>query len=303
MQQIQIGNYHFHTPNSWNELPDNILYPAYFLLKADNLEPVIRLSELTKMLLNIGDEFISTWRDSVIINHGVIDGEAIWSEDWSKIVAAVTYPFVENFETEQLRFQINMTLTRCPISTIRLKHTSGSRNLCACEDGFKNITIGEFASIDTLFQRYMDSGDEKHILECLAIIFRPKKEYSKANRKSKYQGDIRVPLSISRYTVKERAIMFSKISVEQRQLLWFWVASCREQILRQWKSVLNPSNNTSKGYWEQKLTQFGWTGLFIELATSTGQTEAAIADLLYSDVFIKLAYLETKRKAETPISS
>jgi hypothetical protein len=306
--QIKIGNYIFHTADSWNELPQKLVYPAYFILKADNLTPVVRLSELTKLLLNIGDEFIDTWRGKVIEKHGVTDGEAIWSEDWSKIVAAVTAPFTESIEhTTRLTYQISLTLTNCPVSVIRLQKVNGItpqgiRTLIASEDGFKNITIGEFARIDTLFQRYMETGDEQHIFECLAVIYRPEKEYSKAEKKANWHGDRRLPLSVAQFSVKERAKMMTQIKPEWRQLLWFWVASCREQILRQWKSVLNPSVSTKKGYWDEKLTKFGWSGLFIELAASSGQTEAAISELLYSDVFVKLAYLETKRKAELTVS-
>jgi hypothetical protein len=306
--QIKIGTFAFETPDSWNDLNINQLYPIYFLLKADGLEPIVRLSELTKLLLNIGDEFIDKWKEATLEKHGVIDGDAIWSEDWSKVVSAVTYPFISPIEgAETFKYQISMSLTRCPAPELKLPNLShstsgktfkGERKFIACADAFKNITIGEFARIDALVQRFQNTGDAQHILECLAVIYRPTKEFSKKDHKANYHGDKRMPLKDAAFSIPMRTRMMSHIKSEWRHLLWFWIVSCREQIMTQWKSVLNPDTAQAQSFWDKKLAQFQWTGLFIEMANSSGQTEQAISEMPFSDVFVKLSYLETKRKAE-----
>lgn len=297
---IQIGKMPFKTADGWNQLPEGLHYPLYFILKADSLSSIVKLTEAAKFLLNISDDFLEQWRNYVVQEHGLLDGEAIWSEDWSKVVSAVTFPFVEQIEQKDgtLQFQIALDYTRCPYPTLTIPSAKGVRKLFAPGDAFKNITIGEFARIDALFQKYEQKGDTEHVVECLGILYRPHKPNTKENRRAKYHGDVRLKLKEAEHTIQERAALFEKgVTPQGLQLLWFWVASCREQILRKWSSVLNPSVSGQKTYWHEQLAKFGWAGVFIELANG-GLTEEMVADTPYEDVMMKLAYFETKRKAE-----
>lgn len=304
---IKIGTYEFNTPDGWNELPINLLQPAYLILKADDIPPVTRLSELTKLLLDVGDGFLTQWREWCVAEYGVEDGEAIWSEDWSKVVTAVTYPFIESVESAngstRIKYQIDLSFTKCVYPVLNFQTKAGMRKLYACKGGFKNMSIGELARVDTYVQNYLTTGDVQYINQCIALIYREHKENTKQNRRKGYDGDVREKMQHVNHNERKREKMAAELLTENgRKILWFWITSCREKIFRKWKHVLNPDVGSKKTYWEKQLSKFGWAGLFIELASSSSITENDVADLNHEDVFVKLAYLETKRKAEKAAS-
>lgn len=302
---IRIGTHEFRTKDSWNALDNSEVLVAYAILKQDDVTPVIRLSELTKMLLNVGDPFLHEWQ-AWYENQDAENGKAMWAEDWTKVVAAVTTPFIDNIEKsgKGIKYQISLSFTKCPFPKLSLPTKRGNRTLLACADGLKNMTIGEFARLDNYVQKYERTSEEKHIIECVGMIFREHKEKTRHNVKTNYQGDKRVPLTEGVFTEGHRGhIIATSMTEGAKKILWFWIVSCREQMVKKWQAVFNPGSSVKKSVWDAELAKFGWAGLFIELAGNSVMTEADVEQLNCEEVFVKLAYLETKRKAEKAANS
>jgi hypothetical protein len=279
-------------PQRWNELTLAEASILYFLLRADGIPMAVALSEAAKSILNIDDNVLKNWRDAFVNAHGLLDGEWIFAEQWAHTVKAVLKPFIEQREKS---FTTKLELTKCPFPKLQVKMDSGTHNLYACADNFSNISIGEFAKIDNLCVQYVQNPTVETIDLILAIIYRPSKPNTKRNRKLKYENDRRIPMSEGQYSEKERAEQFRNIGDAVRQMIWFWVTSCREQFYQKWDNVLR-SKSGEQG--NKKLTQFGWAGLFIELANKQMVSKEAVASQNANSIMLELSFYEAKSASQ-----
>jgi hypothetical protein len=278
-------------PQRWNELTLAEASILYFLLRADGIPMAVALSEAAKLILNIDDNVLKNWRDAFVNAHGLLDGEWIFAEQWAHTVKAVLKPFIEQREKS---FTTKLELTKCPFPKIQVKMDSRTRNLYACADNFGNISIGEFAKIDNLCIQYIQNPTIETINSILAVIYRPSKPNTKRNRKLKYENDRRIPISEGQYSEKERSEHFLHLNDDVRQMMWFWVTSCREQFYLKWDNVLRSNGEQSN----KKLAQFRWAGLFIELANKQMVSKEAVMSQNANAIMLELSFYEAKSSSQ-----
>lgn len=149
--------------------------------------------------------------------------------------------------------------------------------LYAPADGLENITIYELALLFTEYEQYIETQDDTHAHRLLAMLYRPSKPATPANKAAAYFGDIRLPLRQYEATVEKRVELMASLPGIAKRVLLFWFASCRQQIVEMYPKVFSTrGNGNAPGY--------GWGGLLLELAGGVADLDK-VADNSFHNVF------------------
>lgn len=287
--EITINQDSYTAPQSWNELSLRDLLSSYHIImqetgslfSATELIPAKRIS-LLQRLVGIDDEVFTQWRQDCIEEHGEQDGHFVFLDEVSQCLAVADALFDE----EDGAYQIRLGLTRCPWPRLRL----GKQTLYAPADGLANITIYEMSMIFSVFERYLESRADDDLHELLAIIYRPGKPKTKKNKLSNYQGDRRLPLLHFEATIPDRAEHMARLDSLVKQVMLFWVASCRQAIIEQFPVLF--SSPTA-----ERPDPFGWGGVLMVLAGGLENLDS-VSQQSYSNALVYLSYLEDQRRRQ-----
>lgn len=316
---VTFGNIYFTAPKRWNDLTLKQQLVCHDVLM--NLTPttlVQRRIGLMQFLTGITDEVMQAWHDSFVEAKAFlrldaidadyeIDPAAYFAEDLKKTVEAVTGflfapptpvggEYGETPPTGVGGLGIAANLTQCPYPTVELwrkrqKKAPVKVTLYAASDGLANMTFSEMAQVFTIFEQFMKTGDVKLVDRALATIYRPSKPNDAKNRAIAFEGDRRTPLEESEAVIEQRMKMWLHVRPEAKRLLWFWIVSCREQIIRQNPQIFKSGNSDAL---MKRLAVYSWAGVAIELSKGDVLARKAIETANYKDIFITLSYLETK---------
>ncbi len=289
---IQILGRTFLTPKSWNDLTLKQKLVCNDVLMSLNAASFIQKRiALMQFLAEMDDTFLQYWRESEADNE-------MWALDLKAVTETVTdFLFTKTLNDDGTeKFAISPTMTVCPYPKVILtKKRKGKEpkevKLYAAADGLANMSYSEMADVFTCFDRYGMNGDEKHIHRALAVVFRPSKPNDAANRATGFDGDRRTALEQSDEVIEYRAKLWETVPGQVKRLLWFWIVSCREQIIKQNPQVFK--NGTSDALM-RRLAVYSWAGVAIEMSKGDVLARKAIESSNYQDIFITLSYLETK---------
>lgn len=288
---IQILGQTFLSPKSWNDLTLKQQLVCNDVLMSLNAATFVQKRiALMQFLLDMPDAVLKNWAASA--------DKEVFGDELKSVVEVVTdFLFAKTVNTEGVeQFGISATLTKCPYPMVILQRKRKDKEakdekLWAASDGLANMTFAEMADVFTCFERYSSTGDEAHIHRALAVVFRPSKPNDAANRARAFDGDRRVALEEADAVIEQRMKLWRDVPPPIKRLLWFWLVSCREQIIVQNPSVFKSGNADAL---MQRLAVYSWAGVAIELSKGDVLARKAIEGSNYRDIFITLSYLETK---------
>lgn len=294
---VTIDNKALTVPQSWNELPLRQQLICYAIIMSDtprlfDASEVVtsKKIQLIQALLNVDDAYMQKWAKDCHEVHGE-DGANIFLNELNEVMQIVDFLFhTEDDETKS----IALTLTKCPYPyLIAGKHKGRKVKWFAPKDGLSNLSLYELGYTFTIFEQYIKSTDEieqnELAYKLLATIYRPQKEATKENLRSGYKGDIRLPLRDHESMIDKRIKKIKQMPSLPAQLIMFWFASCRQQIINTYTNVFQ------EGSTKEEADKYGWSAVLLNLADGIVHLDA-VADRNFSDAMTYLSYLEDQRQ-------
>ena len=169
------------------------------------------------------------------------------------------------------KFTYKLSLTKCPYPTLEWQSNKvlgggrGKRKIkkyYAAADGLTNVSIHELSWIFNLLEAFGKNGEEQVLSNLLAVVYRPGKKSSPEGKASGYNGDRRRVLVGEESTIAERSRLMDGLAKEVRNLLWFWLVSCREAIIAEYPIIFD-TDAVEKEVGEK---DYGWGGLLLTLS-------------------------------------
>jgi hypothetical protein len=295
MLNITINGHEKTAPENWNEAPLEKALAAYALICRDDHLQALEGAEVVEgqflsvaaSVMGMDRKFLNEWETTSISEHGEEHGPAVYLAELAAVVTAAT-GFC--FEKTEKGVSLRYGLTRCPYPRIEIQ-----KRLFwyGPSDGLSNITLYELAQAFTAFENYAKTRDKKHAHRLLAILYRPGKPVNDHNTRSGYEGDRRLPLLRHESTIEARVGVVARWPTQVQQLLVFWFASCRAQIIASYPNVFSTGEESNLAG-ERVGNNYGWANVLMSLAgnissfDATAQTNAGTA-LVY------LSWLEDQR--------
>jgi hypothetical protein len=296
---VQILGHTILVPKTWNDMTlKQQIVCNDVLMSLNDATFVQKRIALMQFLTGLSDEFFISWKK-------MYDDAELWAERFRKLTEFVTDFLFEQKQTadEREQFGIAATLTKCPYPSVILAKKRKGKDpkpikLWAASDGLENISFAEMAEVFTCFDRYTAGGNEAHIHRAFAVVFRPSKPNDAANKQRAFDGDQRTGLEEADEVIAQRAKLWQDVQPPIKRLLWFWLVSCREQIIRKNPQVFKSGNADAL---MRRLAVYSWAGVAIELSKGDVLARKAIEVSNYRDIFITLSYLETKSEVTEAI--
>lgn len=290
-------------PPSWDALDNAALLQFYAVAFAETTQGSasftaaltnLQLLVIARALLGIGDDDLKAWEADCIA--GEENGEGVFAEELRAVVHALIeglFDIATDEETRQTTYAIRLNRLRCPYPELiqppkpgryrsRRLEAQHTRHYHAPADGLGNLSIYELAATFSRFEAYLATGDERHALELLAILYRPPKAATKENREQGYEGDIRQPYRHRENVAAQRVPLVASLPLLVRRVLLFWFASCRAHIVKQYPKVFSApaGEGSAPGY--------GWAGVLLSVAGGPAGLDA-VADQHYSNTLTWLS--------------
>jgi hypothetical protein len=286
---VSINSKEIKVPLSWNELSLNQQLKAYNIIMVDTkglfddaeLMSFKRI-ELLKVILDVDDEFLKTWEKDCI-DHFPKDGQDVFFGELDALLVVSNALFHIEEKLDKKFYQIKLELTKCPWPQLRLKN---QQLLFAPTHEMENISLNELGMVLTLFDQYMESKEEEDLHELLATIYRPAKAPSRRNKAAGYHGDIRRPLLGQEHLIEKRKAYFKNLPLASKQLLLFWIASCRQYFIQSYPMVFNGKGEAS---------DFGFGALIMSLAGELIHIDK-VSNTSAHDALTYLSFLEEQRR-------
>ena len=295
---VTINDREIALPQSWNELSLAQQLSCYaiimsgtgWLLEAQELLPAKRIL-LVQHLLGLEEAFMQEWRTDCLATYEE-DGELVFFAELDELLEASDFLF-DIIEPEEegapKQYQIKLGLTQCPWPQLVREKKGGKKKFyLAPADGLENISFYELCTSFTHFENFLETKEESHIDELLATLYRPHKPKTRENKRMGYQGDRRLPLLHHEAMVNKRKKHMASLPQSTKQLLTFWFASCRQQIIESYDSLFSAPSG-------KEAHTFGWGGVLMALAGSLQEVDA-IAVQSADNALTYLQFLEVQRK-------
>ena len=294
--KIHINDKEHDLPESWNDLELNQQIGCYAILMSDSREmmetqemlPYKRVG-LVKYLLGLSDEFMTQWEKDCIAVNGEKDGTLVFLSELSEILKCTDF-LLDKLEDGE--YQIKLGLTKCPWP--KLEHINKEKGrlkkkaFYAPADGLDNLSIYELGTTFTLFEDFIKDKNIDKAEELIATIYRPSKPPTKYNKQSAYQGDRRQPLLDHEGMVKKRIKKIHLLTSPVKQLILFWFASCRQQIIDNYPNIFESPKGEKSG------NDYGWGGVLMALAEGIKDLDK-VAKQPYINALTYLSWREDQR--------
>lgn len=299
MNTINIDQREITIPETWNDLPTLRQVVHLFqvvtadipsFLTAELVDRARRL-EAAKVILGITDTFIDEYRSSLIEDHGKEPGMDIFIAAIEHIVRAATDWLYEppNEEDEPGALKLRLNLTKNPYPILEYTSKRGKKkHYHGPAHELENLTLYELASAFTVFENFVTTKDAAMADQLLAILYRPAKPATPHNKRSGYEGDIRLPYRKHEAMVPNRAARMNMLPRSVKSLLLFWFASCRTSIISQYQNIFRSKDDERQG------NDYAWGGMLLSLANGLADLDA-VADQNFHNAFTYLSMLEDQR--------
>lgn len=265
--KVNINNETISVPESWNGLSFQQAFGIYQiamkdagrLLAPDEIMPVKRI-QMARYLLRLDEEFMRQWEADCIRSYGP-DGSKVFAAELDEL-CKITDPLFDITEGENgdRQYAIKLEYTRAPFKHLQRANKAGKKKTYyAPADGLSNISLYELGTAFTIFENYLEHNNEELVDRLIATLYRPSKPRTADNKRSGYQGDRRLPLLHHEAMVTKRAKYMQELSKGVKQMILFWFASCRQQIVESHRDIFKSSA-------DGKRDDFGWGGLILSLS-------------------------------------
>lgn len=279
-------------PTCWNDCDLKQLFVLYAVcMGRDNVN--VKRIRIVTFLLGLSAADLTAMEQACTDDYGEEDGEFVYLEQIEMLCRSVADPFfhIEEKPDGSRVYSIALTRTRCPYPHIEYadkKHRK--QRLYAASDGLRNADIYELAQVFTLCEAIMRGHNDALLHRLLATVWRMPKDRSPENLKSGYRGDIRRPLQYEEGMADRRAKHFEQVPDDIKQVMLFWLLSCRASIVADWPVIFTAEKKAP----QEGEKEYGWAGLLLQLAN--GPNVDAISATRWETVFVYLAMLEDQRQ-------
>lgn len=301
-QVVRIGRYRGFIPASWNDLPRPTLLRVFAFLLAAGYETGLEAEEvLTYHRIGVLAALLGTDIPPLLAELGVAEGELLEDDQLSAVVTVldmITFCFerVDVDDDTLYRFRLRLDLTRCPYESIRLP---SGKNLYPPSTGCENISLFELSHLWSAMDAYAQDHQAEDLHRALTIVFRPAKRPTPENMEADFHGDRRLPLYGHDHQIEQRARYWKRAPQLTKQLLWFWLSSCRAQLVNHpaLAILFERSGNSSPD-------PFGWSGTMLHLADDSLVNLPGVATQNHRTALMQLArervMAEEERRRTTP---
>lgn len=271
---------HFTIPAHWNDLTVDQALKAYQIIMGNagglftpaEEVPAKRIL-LLQLLSGITDEQLNVWKEDCIQNDPE-HGEDLFLQELNAACENTNFLFditEEPANEEQAAattYAIAVKRTVCPFPRLdrlatKKERKRGSKkriDYYAPAAGLSNITFLELCVSFHLFEQYLLDYDNDLLHELLATIYRPSKPKTRKNLNANYHGDRRQPYLHHEALVGQRVPLMAKLPLPVKQLLVFWFASCRQEIINSYPDLFTGHDGAGSKY--------GWAGTLMAMAES-----------------------------------
>jgi hypothetical protein len=311
---INTTDIHLSLPTHWNDLTVKQQLSAYQIImgkRLDILEPQEEIPAkrvlLFKTLTGITEQQLKAWKDDCIERHGP-EGNLIFLHELDhalkdiNFLFEITYPDGEPYspndelldhqdeEPQNLHYAIALTLTRCPFPKLDLppKKNGKVHSYYAPADELANISFLELCTTFHLFEQYLKNHEEDTLHHLLAVLYRSPKPKTKDNKMAAYHGDKRQPYLHHEALVPKRKKRMATLPREVKQIMVFWFAGCRQQIIEQYPDLFNSPGSG-------KPSKYGWAATLMAMAGSLTELDNVSAQPA-DDALTYLDYLNEQAK-------
>ena len=264
MNTIQIHTATFNTASTWNELPEKAL-----MLIASQWQG-------WKHMLQSKQQGIDRARNKAFLRARILLLQVLMGVNPTDRKAATTKLFnaippdqmYDLLKTTDFIFEDNtLTVNKLP----KIGPYYGPPN------ELRQITIGEFASLEANFLNYHKTGKTIYLNNICAILYRPGNEENLVN------GDARDKFNDKQ--IDHRAKYFSQTPDHTKQAVLLFYIGCRNRIVKK-----HPTVFSGKGKGKQQ----NWASIIIELAGPKFGTIDQTYDCALGTVLIYLKDLQNK---------
>lgn len=251
-----------------------------------------RISAMT-WLLELTPQEIQDWKIDRAIEHGA-DWQTVFFSEIDALLESTSFllealPEEEAEDNFQKRYQLNTSLTKCPIPVLRGMPGNFSKtyDLYAPADELENVSALELALLFDLYETYTRTREVKYVDQLIATLYRKSKAETEEQLEENWHGDRRQPYNEA--TVGSRQQQIAKLPPMVKNIIFFWFLSCRLHIIAQFPAIFKEADGR-----ERQGADYGWWGIFRQVSGNLINTEA-IAKLNFRDVLTELDFLETER--------
>lgn len=304
---IKIGNSSrtIQAPETWDALSLRQLglyYQTLFTTPGSEYTAsgftMLKLLSMTQHVLNVDSGFMAQWEADCLAEDEE-NGQLFFLDELRQVIHSTLgglFNIVSDEESGATSYSIRLNRTKNPWPALSHTPTVAKKTRRAPKttyyyapaDGLGNITIYELAHTFTIFENYLKTNDDALANQLIAILYRPSRPETVAERESGWFGDRRQPLRKHEAKIAERAAMVATLPMLTRRLILFWFASCRQQIVNTYTKVFKPADSDAKpGY--------GWGGVLLAMAGGPTGLDA-IADQHYSNGLTWLSMKEDERR-------
>lgn len=289
---------HYRLPTKWNDLATERAEGLYQIIMATNLLPgamadtdvAMRRILAWRYLAGITDNQWAKITADLVKEYDIDLAPLVLAEEIEEHLPAVDFLFNQKIDDDgDTYWEVAPTLTKNPYPRI----TIAGLTLYGPANALDNISIYEMGKIFTLYEQFVEHGNIDTVNELLATMYRPTKPDTAANQKSAWGGDRRLPLRGHEATVDKRMVAMAALPEATKQILLFWVASCRHAIVEAFPKVFDPPTDPEA----VSLPNYGWGGVLLSLADGIVHLNAA-ADQTYGTALAYLSLLEDRRLAQ-----
>jgi hypothetical protein len=295
-EKLRTGHTASHTvpvPQSWNECDLRQALMLYNIIMSG--EPNVNVTRI-RILCFLG-QISSNDLDLLEKEYKREAGnEEEGTEDYLDALSgwcnAVADPFFEVRDGKDGTFlySISLTLTKCPYPHVIYEKNKVKHRLYAAADGLANVSLYELGTIFNLCESYLQNHDPATLHQLLGTVWREPKDATPENKKSGYNGDIRRPWIHEENMATRRAKHFEGVPDEIKQLMLFWLLSCRASIIREYPVIFDTETQS-----DPSDKNYGWGGVILQLANGPANVNQ-VAESRWGNVFLYLSMLEDDRK-------
>ena len=295
-------------PEGWNDLPTDKLLAFYDLLftaPGDEFTASaftsVKLLSIMQHLLGVGSEFLVQWEAQRIKGDPEFGALGFLDELRQTMHYAIKDLFEVNEADGVTTYAAKLNLTKNPWPQLNgpgKNKKQKQRAFYAPDDELANLTIYELGMTFSYFEAYLNTGDEEHAHNLIAMLYRPSRPITTKERESAWGGDRRQALRGYEGKIEERVKLVKTLPLLVRRVILFWFAGCRQQIVNTYPKVFKSDSGSGRS------TNYGWGGVLLSIAEAGPMGNLnEVSDNHYSNALTYLSMKadeaeEARKKAE-----
>lgn len=278
-------------PGSWNDLSYRdllLLYSTMFSAPGDALTATsftnLKLIGMAAHLLKVDLDFLKKW-EADCVRYDRANGQAVFYDELRQVVDATMEGLMgkQTDDDGNTTYSVKLNLSKNPYPSLAMQEGKKTKWLYGPSDGLGNLTVYELGMVFSYFEAYASTKKEEYAEKMLAVLYRPSRPETREDRERAWSGDRRQPLRGYEARIDERAAKMKTLPMLTKQVLVFWFASCRQQIMDRYPKVFRGGDGKAKN-------NYGWGGILMAVAENGALGNLAeVSDNHYSNALTLLS--------------